>query len=288
MPRYIVTGGASGIGRATVAAMLDRDYAVGVIDVNEQALGALAREHPTASADGRLDARRADVSAEPEMADAIESFAEQFGGLDGIVNNAGIGGAFGRLVDLRVEDWDATFAVVTRGVFIGIKHAARVLLRQGQGGSIVNVGSVAGVVGDAGPQAYSAAKAAVIHMGRVFGAELAPHRIAVNTVNPGSIDTPLNPVGERRSESAFAAAQPWPEVGRPEHVAQAILFFTAPDTGFITGEVLSVDGGLTTIGPRQGTSLGTNSLNFGVYGMNHGTTGRAPIVRGKTTEGRVR
>jgi NAD(P)-dependent dehydrogenase (short-subunit alcohol dehydrogenase family) len=280
---YIVTGGASGIGRAVVTAMLERGDSVGVIDLNEDALGDLTREHARPADEGRLATRRADVSAEPEMSEAIESFADAFGGLDGIVNNAAIGGAFGSLLDLRVEDWDATFAVITRGVFIGIKHTARVLLRQGRGGSIVNVGSVAGVLGDAGPQAYSAAKAAVIHMARVFGAELAPHRIAVNTVNPGLIATPLNPTGDRRTESAFAAAQPWPEMGRPEHLAQAILFFTAPQTRFITGEVLSVDGGLAAAGPRLGTAMGTNSMGFGVYGMNHGTTGRAAVVHGRTS-----
>jgi NAD(P)-dependent dehydrogenase (short-subunit alcohol dehydrogenase family) len=283
MRKYIVTGGASGIGRATVAAMLGRGDSVGVIDINESALAGLVEEHSVAAGQGRLATRQADVSAEPEMAEAIDSFADAFGGLDGIVNNAAIGGAFGSLVDLRVEDWDATFAVVTRGVFIGIKHTARILLQQGRGGSIVNVGSAAGVIGDAGPQAYSAAKAAVVHMARVFGAELAPHRIAVNTVNPGLVATPLNPTGERRTESAFAAAQPWPEVGRPEDLAQAILFFTAPETGFVTGEVLSVDGGLTAIGSRLGTAMGTNSLAFGVSGMNHGTTGRESVVHGKTT-----
>ncbi|AHH17538.1 dehydrogenase [Nocardia nova SH22a] len=278
MGRFIVTGGASGIGRATVDAMLERGDSVGVIDLNPASLEALGAQRPEAVAAGRLVTARADVSSEPEMAAAITGFAEAFGGLDGIVNNAAVGGAFGPLVDLRVEDWDATFAVVTRGVFIGIKQVARILIEQGTGGSIVSVGSAAGMVGDAAPQAYSAAKAAVIHMGRVFGAELAPHRIAVNTVNPGLIETPLNPRGRRRTEESFAAAQPWPEMGRPEHLAQAILFFTDPRTSFITGEVLSVDGGMTAIGHRLGTLMGTNSLQYGVTGMNHGMTGRSAVV----------
>ncbi|MBC3191776.1 SDR family oxidoreductase [Pseudonocardia sp. C8] len=263
--------------------MIDRGWSVGVIDLNEHALAALAEERAEATAEGRLVTSRADVSAEPEMQDAVESFAGGFGGLDGIVNNAGVGGAFGPVVDLRVEDWDATFAVLTRGVFLGIKHTARILIRQGGGGSIVNVGSAAGMVGDAGPQAYSAAKAAVVHMGRVFAAELAPHRISVNTVNPGLIETPLNPTSGSRPESMFATAQPWPEVGRPEHLAQAILFFASEETGFITGEALCIDGGLTSVGARLGTVTGTNSLGFGVVGMNHGTTGRKPEVHGEAS-----
>lgn len=282
MGRFIVTGGASGIGKATVQAMLARGDSVGVIDLNQDALDALlAEQEPDAA--GRLTVARTDVSEESQMVDAIGSIAACFGGIDGIVNNAAIGGAFGRLVDLRVEDWDATFAVVTRGVFLGMKHVARLLIDQGQGGSIVNVGSIAGLVGDAAPQTYSAAKAAVIHMGRVFAAELAPHRIAVNTVNPGLIETPLNPRSRKRTEGSFAGAQPWPEMGRPDHLAQAILFFTDPATSFITGEVLSVDGGLSAIGPRLGTQMGTNSLQHGVFGMNHGTTGREAVVRGATS-----
>ena len=284
MGRFIVTGGASGIGRATVTAMLKRGDSVGVIDFNEDSLTAIAADFSDESRDGRLATAQADVSLEPAMQEAIDSFAERFGGLDGIVNNAGIGGAFGHLADLQVKDWDATFAVNTRGVFIGIKHTARVLMEQGTGGSIVNIASVAGVIGDAGAQAYSASKAAVIQMGRVFAAELAPHKIAVNTINPGLIATPLNPLGKRRNEQVFAAAQPWPEIGRPEDIAQAVLFFTSPATNFITGEAIAVDGGLTSIGAQQGDVLGTNSRGFGVYGMNFGTTGQSAIVRGKTNQ----
>lgn len=278
MARYIVTGGASGIGRAAAAAMLERGDHVGVIDLNPEALSVLERQFAEAVVAGKLVTARADVSAEPEMERAIHGFADAFGGLDGIVNNAAIGGAFGPAVDLRVEDWDQTFAVVTRGPFIGIKHVARILIEQGTGGQIVNVGSIAGVTGDAGPQAYSVAKAAVVHMSRVFAAEFAPHRISVNTVNPGLIETPINPTGKRRTAEAFAAAQPWPEVGRPEHLANAILFFATPATTFITGQVLAVDGGLTGVGPRLGTEMGTNSLQYGVTGMNFGTTGKQAVV----------
>lgn len=284
MGRFIVTGGASGIGRATVAAMLKRGDSVGVIDFNDDSLHAVTSDFPDEFRDGRIATAQADVADEPAMQAAIDSFAARFDGIDGIVNNAGIGGAFGHLADLQVDDWDATFAVNTRGVFIGIKHAARILIDQGTGGSIVNIASVAGIIGDAGSQAYSASKAAVIQMGRVFAGELAPHKIAVNTVNPGLIATPLNPLSKRRNEDVFSNAQPWPEIGRPEHVAQAILFFTSPDTAFITGESIAVDGGLTSVGARPGDVLGVNSRNFGVYGMNFGTTGKSAIVRGKTSE----
>ncbi|ALJ21667.1 SDR family NAD(P)-dependent oxidoreductase [Microbacterium sp. No. 7] len=278
MSRLIVTGGASGIGLATVRGMLDRGDRVGAIDLNPASLAALRATFADAVADGRLATAQADVSDEPRMERAIGGFADAFGGIDGIVNNAAIGGAIGPLVDTRVEDWDATFAVVTRGVFIGVKHAARLLIAQGTGGSIVNIGSIAGLIADAGPQAYSVAKAAVIHMSRVFGAELAPHGIAVNTVNPGLIETPINPTSARRTRDDFARAQPWPEAGRPEHVARAVLFLTDPATRFITAETVTVDGGIAGVGHRLGTLMGTNSLQHGVAGMNYGTTGRAADI----------
>lgn len=280
MARYIITGGASGIGKSTALAMLMRGDHVGVIDLNQDNLDAFTAEVENTESAGRFTTAAADVSDESEMKTAIDGFAERFDGIDGIVNNAGIGGAFGPAVDLRVEDWDATFAVLTRGPFIGTKHVARILIEQGTGGQIVNVGSIAGLLGDAGPQAYSVAKAATIHMSRVFAAEFAPHRVSVNTVNPGYTATPLNPINARRTEESFAAAQPWPDAGRPEHIAHAILFFANPATAFITGEVLSVDGGMSAIGHRLGTAMGTNSLQYGRTGMNYGGTGRQAVIRG--------
>lgn len=274
MGRFIVTGGASGIGRATVRGMRERGDRVGVIDLNPATLEAFRAEFAEEIAEGTLATAQADVSDEGQMETAIRGFAEAFGGLDGIVNNAAIGGAIGPLVDTRVEDWDASFAVIARGVFIGIKHTARILIEQGTGGSIVNIGSAAGLVADAGPQVYSIAKAAVIHMARVYGAELAPHRIAVNTVNPGLIETPINPTSARRTRDDFAHAQPWPEAGQPEHIAQAVLFLTDPRTTFLTAESITVDGGMVGVGHRLGTFMGTNSLQYGVAGMNYGTTGK--------------
>jgi NAD(P)-dependent dehydrogenase (short-subunit alcohol dehydrogenase family) len=150
----VITGAASGMGLATAARFVAEGAKVVVADVNADA-GQAAADQLGPSA--RFT--RCDVSVEDDVAAAVALATDAFGRLDIMFNNAGIGGAFGPVTELEVEHWDATFAVLVRGVFLGIKHAARVLTAQGQGGSIINTASVAGLGGGAGPQAYSAAGA---------------------------------------------------------------------------------------------------------------------------------
>src|SRR5260370_18324108 len=162
----------------------------------------------------------------------------------------GEGGALWTVGETSVEDWDFSCAVVVRGVFLGIKHGAARMKAQGRGGSIVNTASIAGIGGGAGPHAYSAAKAAVANLSRSVSAELAAHRIRVNAIAPGMIKTPL--AMGRREEAWDRLArekQPWPDLGLPEHIADAALFLASQDSRFITGPVLVVDGGLTAMWP---------------------------------------
>jgi len=272
----LVTGAASGIGRATVIRLLEDDWCVVATDVNEAAGGQLVEE---IAADDQLVFVRGNVSVEADVAAAVNTAVGSFGGLHGLVNNAAIGGAFGPTTELEVEDWDATFAVVVRGVFLGIKHAARVMKRQG-GGSIVNVASIAGTFGDAGPQAYSVAKASVIHMARVFGTEFGPDRIRINTVSPGAIATQLNPAATAgRVGTALEVAQPLPETGQPYHLADVIAFLLSDRAAFVTGQEIVVDGGLSAAGPRLGEYLGTDPRSTHLVGFNFGTTGIKPAVR---------
>src|SRR5207302_10220704 len=132
------------VGRATVERLLASGWSVVLADVNER-----GAEVPGA------EFVRTDVSREDDVAGAVAHARETFGRLDCMVNNAGVGGAFGPLTELHAEDWDYTFAVVVRGVFLGTKHAARAMIEQGEGGAIVNVGSIAGTIGGMAPQAYS-------------------------------------------------------------------------------------------------------------------------------------
>jgi NAD(P)-dependent dehydrogenase (short-subunit alcohol dehydrogenase family) len=280
----VITGGASGIGRATVTRFLDAGWRVIATDLNAAAGAALLEELPDASGSGRLEFIAGDVSIESDIEAAVELAEQDDNRLLCMVNNAGIGGAFGPVTELKVEDWDHTFAVLTRGAFLGIKHAGRAMKAHG-GGSIVNVASLAGLTGDAGMQAYSAAKAAVVHMTRVFATELGPDKIRVNCVCPGAIATPLNPAALREFRgSALEKIQPLPFAGQPEHLAEAIYFFGSDASLFITGQYLAVDGGLEGAGPRIGEYLGTDARQITLVGVNQGNTGVRTTVHGHVQE----
>ena len=271
----VVTGGASGIGRVTVERFLAEGWSVVAADLNAGSGERLVAELEAAGYNGRVAFVRADVSVEEDVAAAVHAAAGTYGRLDCMVNNAAVGGAFGPITELEVEDWEYTFAVVTRSVFLGIKHAARLMQSGGQPGSIVNTASIAGLGGGAGPQAYSAAKAAVLNLTRTTAVELAPHRIRVNAVNPGAIRTPL--VARAPLETLPGDAQPWPDVGQPHQIASVIYFLAGEDAGFITGESITADGGVIAAGPRLRAI--TDAGSKGLVGVNRGTTGEEPLLR---------
>jgi NAD(P)-dependent dehydrogenase (short-subunit alcohol dehydrogenase family) len=275
----IVTGGASGIGRASALTFLREGARVVIGDLNEASIAetvALAEEHGYGN---RLASRRADVSAERDVAGLVALAVERFGGLDAIFNNAGVGGAFGPIGETSVEEWDFTFAVLVRGVFLGTKHASNRMKAQGRGGSIINTASIAGVNGGAGPHAYSAAKAAVANLTRAVSAELAAYRIRANAIAPGMIKTPLA-VADRAEawDRLVRDKQPWPEPGMPQHIADAALFLASEESRFISGQVLVVDGGLTAMGPDLfGHHAGSRLLRRA--GLNTGSTGVPGTMR---------
>ena len=274
----LITGGASGIGRATAERLLIAGWRVVIADYNaatgKTTLEALAAQHRD-----RVDFIRTDVSREEDVEAAVRRVSESFGRLDFVFNNAGVGGAFGPVTDLEVDDWDYTFAVLVRGVFLGTKHAARVMQRQGTGGAIVNTGSIAGMTGGGGPQAYSAAKAAVIHFTRMIAPELAPHRIRVNSISPGVIHTPLVDTGKRDVRAAIDGVQPWADLGQPDDIARVVEFLAGDGSRFMTGENVVIDGGLLAAGVRLDDRLGGNPGLRGKAGVNRGPTGEAHGVR---------
>jgi NAD(P)-dependent dehydrogenase (short-subunit alcohol dehydrogenase family) len=246
----VITGGGSGIGRASVLRFLSEGAQVVVLDINEKSGLETIEIARKAGYDDSVRFRRCDVSNEPEMESAIKYAVNEFGRLDCMFNNAGLSGAVGPITKTKVEDWDRTCAVLLRGVFIGTQHAALAMGVHKEGGTVINTSSIAGLSAGAGGPAYSSCKAAVINFTRSAAVELAAEKIRVNAICPGAILTPLVHRGhETEVEQVFSKGQPWPESGRPEHIANVALFLATDQSRFITGEYITVDGGLNALGP---------------------------------------
>ncbi|MBM3489054.1 MAG: glucose 1-dehydrogenase [Alphaproteobacteria bacterium] len=276
----VITGGASGMGQASVLRFLDEGARVVFCDLNdnkaEESMSlAAARGHVSSIA-----YRHANVAEEDDIRGLVALALQRFGRLDCMFNNAGIGGAFGPIGETRVEEWDFTFAVLVRGVFLGIKHASNAMRHQGQGGSLISTASIAGLAGGAGPHAYSAAKAAVINLTRAVSSELAADRIRVNAIAPGAVETPLAHGGHpERFRARALGHQPWPQMGQPEDIANAALFLASNDSAFITGETIVVDGGLLALGPNLWGYDRASSPMLKKAGLNTGSTGGGGSVR---------
>jgi NAD(P)-dependent dehydrogenase (short-subunit alcohol dehydrogenase family) len=253
----IITGAASGMGRATAILFATEGAHVVLADLN--APGGEEAARLCSQAGPRAVFQRTDVSSEADVAALVARATGEFGRLDVMFNNAGIGGAVGPLEAIAVEDWDRTQAVCLRGVFLGIKHAVGPM-RDGGGGSIISTASIAGIDGFPGLHAYCAAKAGVVNLTRSASIEFAADLIRVNCIAPGGISTPivygLGGGDKASTEAVLARGQPIPRAGQPDDIAQAALFLAGPGSGFITGHTLVVDGGATAgaiaAAPRPG------------------------------------
>ena len=266
------------MGRATVMRFLADGAKVVVADLNE-ANGAETVSVAKANGHGEQVAFvRCDVAKEADVAALVSEAEKHFGRLDIAYLNAGVGGAFGPIAETSVEDWDYTFAVLTRSVFLGMKHASQAMKKHGNGGVILVTASIAGMVGGGGSHAYSAAKAAVISLIENVAAELGGDRIRVVGIAPGVISTPLVHRGRPEKYEKQFGHQPWPDRGEPECIADVASFLCSDDARFITGETIKVDGGLLA----QGIALwgtGKDNTFMKSAGVNRGTTGEAMVVR---------
>jgi NAD(P)-dependent dehydrogenase (short-subunit alcohol dehydrogenase family) len=245
----VITGAASGIGAATAERFCREGAAAVIADLNEA--GARAVMDRCRAAGGRAYFQRADVAREPDVQALIERAVGEYGKLDIMFNNAGLGGAIGPIDETSVEDWDRTQAVLLRGVFLGIKHAVP-RMREAGGGVIISTASVAGLRGGAGPHAYSAAKAGVINLTRSVAIEVAPYNIRVNCICPGGVNTPLIsrrvPGGEAVAAQFMAAIQPLQRCGVAADIANMALYLASDEATFVTGAAMVVDGGFTAGG----------------------------------------
>ncbi len=259
----VITGGASGIGRATVELFVDEGAQVVLADVQDAAGAEIERRFQ-----GRVAYRHCDVTQETDIAAAIAAAVAVYGGLDILFNNAGAGGSPARIEEMTGDAWDRTQALLLRSVALGMRHAVEPMRARG-GGAIVNTASIAGLQAGFGPIAYSTAKAAVIHLSKAGAAELAQFGIRVNAICPGyiltNIFTASTDIAGAQAEQVNAAlshiaphAQPVAKPGSPRHIAEACLYLASDAAEFVTGTHLVVDGGMT-IGPRTAWDPNTPS-----------------------------
>jgi NAD(P)-dependent dehydrogenase (short-subunit alcohol dehydrogenase family) len=245
----LVTGGASGIGAETVRRFVAEGARCVAVDLQEEPGHALAAELGDA-----VRFARADVTVEADVEAAVDHAVGEFGRLDVVFNNAGIIGAVGSIMNTDVAAWDATMAVLVRAVFLGMKHAARVMVPQ-RSGVILSMSSTAGLVGGLGPHAYTAAKHAVIGLTRSAASELGQHGIRVNAIAAGNITTPMTAVAITGDAADVAtahdiieASSPLGRAGVPGDIAAAAVFLASDDAAYVSGHCLVADAGQTSSG----------------------------------------
>ena len=241
----LVTGGGSGIGRATALLFAREGAAVAIVDLDEARAQAVAQE--IGAKGGQALAVRCDVSQATDCQRAVQETVAAFGRLDILFNNAGIIRR-ASVLEITEEEWDRAMAVNVKSVFLLSRYAIPIMA-QGGGGAIVNTGSGWGLVGGRNAVSYCASKGAVVNMTRAMALDHAEQNIRVNCVCPGDTDT-----GMLRSEAqqlgaateaflAEAADRPLRRIGRPEDIAQAVLYLASEASSFVTGTTLVVDGG---------------------------------------------
>jgi NAD(P)-dependent dehydrogenase (short-subunit alcohol dehydrogenase family) len=243
----VITGGASGIGEATVRRFCEEGARVVIADIQEDKGKALAEE-----LGGVATFARVDVTEEDEIAAAIALAIADFGRLDVMFNNAGIVGTLGSLLETPAEQWRKTIDILLNGVFLGIKQAALVMVPQGSG-VILSTASTAGIMGGLGPHAYTAAKHGVVGITKSAASELSSKRVRVNAIAPGPMATPMigsvafrDPNDLDAVQKSLLKTSPLGVAGQGRDIANAALFLASDEAGQITGHTLVVDAGTTT------------------------------------------
>jgi rhamnulose-1-phosphate aldolase/alcohol dehydrogenase len=259
----VITGGASGIGRATAWLLASRGAHVVVADLNHEGAGLVATQIESEFGVRRGLAVQTDVTSEDAVAELIRRTVLEYGGLDILVASAGLATS-ASITETTLEDWERNFAVLARGYFLAARESFRVLIQQAAGGSIVFVASKNALVAGSNAAAYSSAKAASLHLARCLAEEGGPHGIRVNTVNPDAViqgssiwssdwkaeRASTYGVSEDELQSFYKGRTKLGVAVLPEDVAEAIAFFAGPRSNKSTGNVVNVDGGVTAAYPR--------------------------------------
>ena len=251
----VVTGAASGIGKATALRLASEGATVIASDIDDEGGAELA-----ATSNGKIIYKHCDVCSDDEIKALMDFAAEKTGGIDILFNNAGAGGAPETIDEVDAVGWDRTMDLLLRSVAMGIRHAVPHMIGR-TGASIINTASVAALSTGMSPTAYAVAKAGVLHLTKLSAGDLAKHQIRVNAICPGFINTniftsSLDLEGEKKDMAKGMIqvmsdhAQPVARGGRPEDIAGTVAFLASEDAAFINGTHILVDGGLL-IGPRH-------------------------------------
>ncbi len=237
----LVTGGASGIGEAITRA-LAKHHATLVINYHHSAEKAEALVKEIIANGGKAIALKADISQFDEAKRLIDQAVEAFGGLDIVINNAGITDD-SLILRMSEAQFDHVINTDLKGVWHVCKHAARPLLKS-KAGRLINITSVAGMTGNVGQSNYSAAKAGVIGLTKTLAREFASRQVTVNAIAPGFIETKMTAALSQEVVQTFIENIPLGRFGKPEEVAHTVLFLASDEAAYITGQVISVNGGL--------------------------------------------
>lgn len=244
----LITGASSGIGRATAEAFAARGTRLVLAARREEELAALVREIEERG--GKASFIVTDVAVAKDVERMVAHTIETYGRLDYAVNNAGIEGKWAPITDLPEQEWDRVLDTNLKGVYLCLQHESRAMLAAGHGGAIVNIGSVNSFLGFPTGSAYVASKHALIGLTSSVSAELAPQGIRVNLVCPGIIDTPMHHrargiIGDDIYDKGVLPQVHLRRAGRPEEIAQTILFLCSDAASYISGTTLTPDGGFT-------------------------------------------
>ena len=273
----VITGAGSGIGKETALLFLEHGAKVVLADINQESLEETFGIIKQKKLDAEASISITDVSSENDIENMINLAVDRFGALHILFNNAGIGGAVGPITHINADEWDKSFQVLLKSVFLGSKYAAKVMKKNPLGGSIINTASIAGMGGGSGPLAYSAAKAGVINFCKNAAIELGEFKIRVNAISPGTINTPLLATAIEDSK----LEQPIKDFGMPIDIAYTVLFLASDESRFITGINLCVDGGLTLDNSGLMIDAAEHYSKMGierVVGMNMGSTGIESVI----------
>jgi 3-oxoacyl-[acyl-carrier protein] reductase len=247
----LITGGGSGIGRAIGLALAGQRYTIVINDIDTEAGHRVLSEVEESGVTGCFI--KADISNPRKVRDMINQVNSSWGRLDVLINNAGVPGAFSLLADMSDEIWLKTIGVHLNGTFYCLREAARMMIPASHG-RIINIASIAGLVGTIGSGEYSAAKAGVINLTKTAAKELAPYGVTVNAIAPGIVATPINLALQEKNSPFIQAAiesSPTGHMTTPEEIAELVLFLISPAASNLTGQVIPIDGGAATTMPMD-------------------------------------